>query len=364
MEGLRGPTPFAEFVAKALAPSSTFTLFDIGCSGGIDSAWRVFGKSLRAYGFDPNIAEVARLKAAENLPGVDYMACFVGYHQDTPGAARAATSCYWDRNPWSRLSIARTQDIRAREFAAADSAAKTSLNLWSHVELADPERPVMLDRFCAERGIEGIDFVKIDVDGPDYLILQSIGSLLVEKRVLGLCVEVNFFGSDDPEVNTFHNMDRLLRSLGFDLFDLTVRRYSVAALPSPYLLSIPAQTISGRPFQGDAIYLRDLAAQPSASKPDPAAFAKLAAIFSLISQPDGAAEILERHRAAVATLCDVDAALDALVAQVHVAKTPQNYRDYMADFEANSPFFYPAPAADALPRLFVDALGKVRKRWL
>ena len=48
-----------------------------------------------------------------------------------------------------------------------------------------------------------------------------------------------------------------MRQWGFDLFDLSLRRYSTGALPAPFEYDGPAQTIFGRPYQGDAIYLRD-----------------------------------------------------------------------------------------------------------
>ncbi|MET0532428.1 MAG: hypothetical protein ABW003_29610, partial [Microvirga sp.] len=62
----------------------TFTLLDIGCSGGIQPAWRVFGERLKAIGFDPNIEEVERLRAKETLPGVSYEAAFVGVPAQHP----------------------------------------------------------------------------------------------------------------------------------------------------------------------------------------------------------------------------------------------------------------------------------------
>lgn len=47
---------------------SCFTLLDVGCSAGIDPVWRLFGVRLRAFGFDTNLDEIARLTAAEILP--------------------------------------------------------------------------------------------------------------------------------------------------------------------------------------------------------------------------------------------------------------------------------------------------------
>ena len=114
MELIRPTTLFLEYVAGVL--SGNFTLFDIGCSGGIDPAWRAWGSHLRAFGFDPNLAEIERLTAAESLPGVKYIAAFVGPRPDEPSTAQMRTGTYWERNPWSRLSVARTLEIRAKEI--------------------------------------------------------------------------------------------------------------------------------------------------------------------------------------------------------------------------------------------------------
>ena len=46
------------------------TLLDIGCSGGVESEWDVFGSSLRAIGFDPLEFEIARLRRIERRPHV------------------------------------------------------------------------------------------------------------------------------------------------------------------------------------------------------------------------------------------------------------------------------------------------------
>ena len=103
----------------------------------------------------------------------------------------------------------------------------------------------LLQDFLLGRGVNDVDFIKIDVDGPDFLILRSLKSVLAETRVLGICIEVNFFGSDDPDAHTLHNVDRFLKSVGFELFDLSKRHYSMAALPAPYVYSVPPRASGG-----------------------------------------------------------------------------------------------------------------------
>lgn len=348
MELLQPATRFSQSVADRLGDSK-FTLLDIGCSGGIDRTWRVFGSRLRAFGFDPNIEDVARLNAKETLPEVSYVAAFVGLPDDDPGMTRLRTRSWVDRSPWSRLSVARTLEIRASDVSAASSETKTRLNVWGEVPLADPAKPIVLPDFLRSRNIDDVDFIKIDVDGPDFLILRSLKAILTNSRVLGVGIEVNYHGSDDPDVHTFHNVDRFMRGAGFELFGLTVRTYSSAALPAPYLYSIPAQTAWGRPLQGDALYLRDtgLDAEKKTGNADlrfdAAKLAKLAALFSLFGLPDMAVETLLRHRGQFAELLDVDREIDVLTAQAasKAGWSPKTYAEHMAAFEADSRCFYP-----------------------
>ena len=244
MDIIRPATRFLHHVAGVLG--DTFTLVDFGCSGGIDATWRAWGQHLRAFGFDPNLAEIERLKAAESSPGVEYIAAFVGPRPDDPSTARMRAGTYWERNPWSRLSVARSLEIRAAEISKVSEKQKTALNQWAKVATADPSKPLVLTDFLRERQVADIDFIKIDVDGADFVILRSLEGVLRDMCVLGLAIEVNFFGSHDADTNTFHNVDRFMKGAGFELFDISSRRYSVTGLPAPYASTVPAQGAWGR----------------------------------------------------------------------------------------------------------------------
>jgi len=345
MEGFGTAAPFARLVAEALG-TGRMTLIDIGCSSGIDTAWRVFGERLRALAFDPNLAEIQRLTAEESLPGVEYIAAFVGISPDDPATPRMRAGQFWARSPWDRLSVARTGQLRAAAVATMDAAERTRNNLWAQVDLADPGKPVVLASFLKERGIDDVDFIKIDVDGADFLILRSLAQVLEDAKVLGVGIEVNFFGSDDPDVHTFHNVDRFMKRQGFELFKLSSRPYSMAALPAPYQLTIPAQTTFGRLLQGDALYFRDAAAPENAvwvQKAGVQKLMKLAALFSLANLPDCAAEVLVMYRHLLEGTFDVEGGLDTLVAQALGEGEPRmTYREYIAAFEADAPRFWPA----------------------
>jgi hypothetical protein len=362
MEGFAGDCEFLRRAAGALKQEK-FTLIDVGCSGGIDALWRLYGDKLRAIGFDPNIEECEHLAAIETNPSIRYVPAFVDIRPDHPFARKTQGKSPWGNSPWNRLSVARTVQLRQKEIGNLPLQDKIDFNAWRQTRLADENDPVFLPEFFAKNQIADIDFIKLDVDGPDFAILNSLDDVLSGACVLGFGMEVNFVGSASETDHTFHNSDRFMRSHGFDLFHLTVRHYSTTALPSRYLLTVPAQTEFGRSFQGDALYMRDLcdpgvsafADQLSAEK-----ILKSAAIFAAFNLPDCAAEILVKFRSRLAGLCgagacDIDVLLDTLAAQAQQGSgSTMGYKDYIAAFERDDDRFYAqkrttGPAQPAAP---------------
>lgn len=364
-------------------------LVDVGCSGGLDPGWRIFGDRLAAVGFDPAVGEIQRLTAAEINPKVRYVNGFVGLPLGHP--LRGAALEPWRHDPWGRLSADRSQDIQCARrdglqlqppaharpayspLAAAavtpplgvpapppapvatpseDDLELMRRNLWTKTALADPDRPIVLPAFLAIQGVREVDFIKIDVDGTDFEILQSLDGLLERTGALGVMLEVNYHGSPDPRFNSFHNVDRYMRAQGYDLFDLTVRKYSAAALPRPFIYAHPfaAQALGGRPVQGDALYLRDTGyLYRPGDRQDWSAgrLLKLAAVQCLFGLVDHAAELLLRYRERLEPLLNIDQALDVLTREIQ-ALDPEHwagrefsgYRDYVAAYEDDDPVFY------------------------
>jgi hypothetical protein len=291
-------------------------LLDVGCSGGIEQAFRLFGEAhLRAVGVDPNLNEVARLKNVERFPQVTYVAGFVGLPENHAFIVqRAGAGNWWGNNPWNRLSTAHAARLLADPKRS--SRELTERNAWQLTQLADMDEVLGIDALVDTHLGGAVDFVKVDVDGADLAVLLSGETSLARSSTLGVCVEVNYFGTDNPTDNTFHNVDRYLRKCGFELFNLTTRRYSNAALPSRFVLNIPAQTEFGRILQGDALYLRDIGFPPATQALDSASaesLVKLACLFDIFGLPDCSAEILLAARSRLEPLIDVQHALDVLV---------------------------------------------------
>ena len=179
---------------------------------------------------------------------------------------------------------------------------------------------ISLDDLAKKYNLEDLDFIKIDTDGADRYVLESAKDSINNSPVLGIWIEINFVGNSTSS-NSFHAIDRTLRSWGFELFDVSSRKYSSAVLPTPFEYNCFAQNISGKIQQGDALYLRD----PVSRNPEHAPVCpelstdkllKLACIYEIFNLPDHAAELLVEYRDILNTIIDIDENLNILTQQV------------------------------------------------
>jgi Methyltransferase FkbM domain len=342
MDVLQHGSRLAGVIAPALA-AEPMSILDIGCAGGISSLWRRFEPNLRAIGFDPSLEECKRLQAGELNPNVSYVPGFVGAEPDNAFLKLCEGRNFCSRNPWGRLAVARTVELQESKRKAMSEKELTDIGAWHQTPLADPKKPIFINSYLKERRVDNIDFIKLDVDGPDFIILNSIGENLNKLGVLGLALEVNWFGSDHPADNTFHNVDRLMRKLGFELYDVSMRRYAHAALPSRYRYKYPAETLSGRPLQGDALYLRDLGSPDYQTAGSSEKVLKLATLFEMAGIRDGAAELLLKYRDNISSKTDVDLLLDLLAEEDSLALFGEklSFREFTERFEKDDQAFYP-----------------------
>lgn len=244
-------------------------------------------------------------------------------------------------NPWNRLSAQFATDILKSKTREEDKLSV--LNDWQGSGLADPKSKIGVDDLVREEKLSGLDFIKVDVDGYDLDVILSAESTTQSAPVLGYTLEVNFFGSTADTDHTFHNTDKLMRQWGFDLFGLSMRRYSAAALPGPFEWNGPGQTLFGRPYQGDAVYLRDPmsdgirggAKWPSLS---PHKLLKLACLFECFGLPDHTAEIVQANAQTLLSLCNTKELLDILA--IEVDPTVDGYSKYLEKFMSDPSSFY------------------------
>lgn len=339
-------TAFAAFVAGSLR-AERFTFVDVGCSGGIDPVWRIFGDRFRAVAFDASVDECERLSKQEGHPDIKYVAGFVGLPVGHPFLLQTRGRRPLSQNPFLRFGTGRMLRLHQERLSTASLEEKLQHNAWHMTRLADPDVPVVVPSVLESMGWVDIDFLKIDIDGPDFQVLMSFDGKFDTLGLLAARLEVNLHGGKEDTGHIFYNTDRFMRERGFELFGLDVRTYSMAALPSPFAITMPAQSVTGRPYQAEAFYARDPAgvdwSELSAAM-QPEKLAKLAAIFSTWNQPDSAAEILGSFREKLQDVFDVDLGLELLAGQAQAAATTAvPYKDYLKEFDAGAARFYPPP---------------------
>ncbi len=328
-------------VVKGAFASEPFTLMDIGCSGGISPFWRVFHPALRAIGIDPVVQECERLNSQEENSGVRYRPAFVGLSDEHPFVKKRGDREPWSGNPWNRLSAPVAADILQPKIKKEDKLS--FLNDWQGEELAEPLKKLTVDELVEDENLKTVDFIKIDVDGHDLDVILSSEKSVKTSPVLGLTLEVNFYGSASDLDHTFHNTDKLMRQWGFDLFSLAMRRYSAAALPAPFEWDGPAQTLFGRPYQGDAVYLRDPMAKGTRGAPESPELSmekllKLACLFECFGLPDHSAELIKANAMKLQKVCDPQELLDILAREVD--SSIGNYSEYIGKFQEDPTAFF------------------------
>lgn len=333
------PSMTRRLVADGAFRTEHFSLVDVGASGGIEQHWRIFDDYLSAVGFDPLVKECARLNQAEQSPNIRYHAFCVGsddYASLLPPEVAADPVRGWSNQPFPRTSSVRASTAMNMSFT------KRFNNDDDDILLTD--KATSLDSFFSTHPAETVDFIKIDTDGHDYEVLCGAREILSNYQILGLFVESQFHGIVHSHANLFSNIDRFLRDQGFSLFDIEVHRYTRACLPGRFVYDIPAQTTSGQVLWGDALYLRDVAAEGYENRwgvrLSTQKLLKLACLFEMYGLPDCAVELLLARKQALDGVINITQCLDLLAAEMDPSSP--SYADHNRTFDTALKGFFPS----------------------
>lgn len=319
--------------------SPTFSLFDVGASGGISDHWRCFGDKLHAIGFDPLISEVSRLNAVESNQNIKYEAAFIKY----PQYKQLISDSFIQDEIVSQTnaSYQRTSSVSATRVMNLNYIQQ---HFNSSQTLIYTDEEYSIDQYCKSNDFRNVDFLKIDTDGDDYQVILSAENTIKHKGILGISVEVQFHGAIHNQSNLFCNIDSLLRKWGFSLFNLDIYRYSRGVFPSEFIYTIPAQTVSGQVQWGEAVYFRDLADPNYTEKHDfiitDDMIIKLACLFEMFCLPDCSAELILTQKDNTRFKDHIYTLLDALTSKYKLNHS--NYLKFMEYFEKDPTLLYPS----------------------
>jgi FkbM family methyltransferase len=219
------------FIDPTFAPEferAPLTLVDVGASGGIDAKWRALGRHLRVIGFDAD--------ARAPMPG----------DAAGPAVTFLTAALHRERGPLP------FHLVRHQEASSVFVPNRQFLNQFPESDRFDIVESITmdadtLDHQLALAGVGGVDFIKLDTQGSELLILQG-GRQTLASGVFGLEIEVEFVPvyADQP---LFADVDAFARDAGFMLMDLKPTYWKRAA----------GRRLGGAKGQlifGDALYFR------------------------------------------------------------------------------------------------------------
>ena len=152
----------SEMVRPACAALATPVVFDVGANVGDYSAMvHSFIPSARIYAFEPAASVYQQL--AQKLSAID--------------KAKAFNFGFSDEEKTIDLHSYTVEGQAVSLISSIDRRLPTQV---LKVEVVDTERIKVrtLDGFCAEEGIEHIDFLKLDVEGHEVAVLRGAQSML------------------------------------------------------------------------------------------------------------------------------------------------------------------------------------------
>ena len=247
-------------------------LVDIGARWGLDARWAPFGASIRAFCFEADAPECARLNGMAQ-PGVTFIPLAI--------AGKAGKATLYQTKFSASTGLYRTNEAFFNRLLNADNAT-----LLSTTEVDT----VTLDQARERYEIPNPDFLKLDVEGAELDIMRAANL----GGTLGVYTEFRFHS----EINgspPWSETDQHLRKRGFMLYDMWCGKQSRKGLPHPGpRLCTPAgerffaSTNGGQIMDGDALYFRD----PLRLRLNRNQILKAACMLDVFGLTDCAAELL------------------------------------------------------------------------
>jgi FkbM family methyltransferase len=165
-------------------------VFDIGSNLGLFSYHAVCEGARKVYSFEPGVPQYKSIVenfgsmsqiSIENLAVSDLSGEIIFYVHPT-------------------LSIMSSTSLDKDGFRSSDGYIKTSC------------KSVNLHEYCLENAIEKIDYLKMDCEGAEYKIVESLPENFLSTSVSKICMEYH----DNKDNKVQHIVDKLLRC-GFSL---------------------------------------------------------------------------------------------------------------------------------------------------
>lgn len=201
----------------------------IGASGGLPDHWRPYAEHLNVIGFEPDSQSFKRLT---QLANEKYFNIGLSDHQ-------ASVTLYHTKNP-AVASIFKPNQNFLDLFG---------INDYFHITGQSEITVDTLDHLYQDNSISDGDFIQLDTQGSELLILEGAKDFL-KNHVFGIEVEVEFAPLYQNQ-SLFSHVDQYLQSLGFYLFDIRPQYFKRQ-------IGLNYGNRKGQLLAGDALYFRNM----------------------------------------------------------------------------------------------------------
>ena len=260
---------FHPYVKKMLAALGEPLIYvDVGARNGMFEMASI-APYVKAYGFEANPEEYEKLQTQNT--DVSHLGVSAPRYVETRYAPYAVSNVNGRQDLYvtcgaGACGILEPNLERLREITWRSRKYATSFgDEVFQVKKVVPVEVRTLSSFAEQNKINRIDFLKIDVEGVEYEVLEGAGDLLARTGVIK--AEVCFIPFRKNQ-KMFSHIDLLLRSYGFDLIKFETVQAQVGYKERDYPFSIgPAvgwPDRYGQPLSCDAIYVNRGLTGPSA----------------------------------------------------------------------------------------------------
>jgi len=275
MTAMSHPIDILDFLYNEGVPLPEIRIVDVGAMDvGENEPWSrlVSGGAASLIGFEPNAAECAKLNSANRTN------CHFLPHALGDGAAHT-------------LYVGK-ESMTSSIFPPDAEVMQRFHNLWELSETID-EEPIDTVRLDDVAEAQPADFIKLDVQGAELLILENASETL--KNTFAIQTEICFLPIYKDQA-LFADIDINLRSNGFSFHTM------VGVGSRPYRPLIKDATTNrgfAQVIWSNALYFRDPGEFPALAKTQPEALLKIAVLaHELYGAYDFAALALQHYGAA------------------------------------------------------------------
>lgn len=261
-------------VSREMFIKSPLEVMDVGARGGFESHWDIYQQQIRLIGFEPDTRESNRLSKLENSHNRKYypLALF---------DSERKKKFYFVVNFPQASSFYRVNTTFMSRFYGVRRFAREKITYVS---------TTTLDSFIESEKIGYVDFLKVDVEGCEYNVIGGAKKTL-KNSILGLTLEVEFSHIFNGGA-LFAEIDQVLRSWNFKLFDIGVGRFLRRTSSSDW-----RPTTFGQVIAGHVLYFRDaveeLRQQRAKNFWSDLRILKLASLFEIYNLADCSVELIQ-----------------------------------------------------------------------